>query len=177
VGPRASLSTVLIIGAAVLLVSIAVGNSMGNRVLSQIPGRVPDFVASPAATPTEDPADSAAAKVLWKRRQVLSVATDPGFPDPRVTPPTYAAPRARPRAQPTQSPSASTSAEPQTEDTATDGSHYTSPPLPIPIVSHAPGEQSDPYGEPLPTASPSPGDGASGRPTASPEHTTNISSP
>ena len=87
----------LIVGAIVLLISIIVGNSMGNRVLGQVANREGDFAPSPVATPTADPADNASAQLSWKRRQVLSVATDPGFPDPRITPEPVFAPTPRPR--------------------------------------------------------------------------------
>ena len=148
-GPRAGLSSVLIVGAIVLLISIIVGNSMGNRVLGQVANREGDFAPSPVATPTADPADNASAQLSWKRRQVLSVATDPGFPDPRITPePVFAPPpRPRPKATPTPTPEPSELFDETSEP-------YTSPPLPIPIVSHDPNEQSDPYGEPIPTTSP-----------------------
>jgi hypothetical protein len=160
-GPRAGLSSVLIVGAIVLLISIIVGNSMGNRVLGQVASREGDFAPSPVATPSAE-ADNATAQVSWKRRQVLSVATDPGFPDPRITPepvipPT---PRPKPKATPTPTPEPSELFDETSEP-------YTSPPLPIPIVSHDPNEQSDPYGEPIPTTSPTPPGAESPRPSAS----------
>jgi hypothetical protein len=154
-GERAGLSTVLIMGAVVLVISIAVGNSMGNRVLGQIAVRAPEVVPTPMVSASADAASLD--QVLAVRHSVLSVATDPGFPDPRVTPeppPVRTAPPT-PRLTPTPKPTPSPSA---------DGtSHYTSPPLPIPIVSHDPNELSDPDGEPLPT-SPSP-EGASPAPS------------
>jgi hypothetical protein len=144
-GQRAGFSTILIMGAVVLLISIAVGNSMGNRVLGQIAARAPEVVPTPMISASADPGGSLD-QVLSVRHSVLSVATDPGFPDPRVTPEPpppvrrTPAPR-RTSAPPRPSPSPSGSAE---------VSHYTSPPLPIPIVVHSPNELSDPNGEPLP---------------------------
>jgi hypothetical protein len=161
-GPRAGISSVLVLGGIVLLISIVVGNSMGNRVLGQVASRGNDFAPSPIASPSADASDSAASELSWKRRQVLSVATDPGFPDPRITPEPVipATPRPRPKPTPTPTPEPS----PLFDETE---SPYTSPPLPIPIVSHDPNEQSDPYGEPIPTASPSPQGSESPRPGAS----------
>ena len=72
-------------GGIILLIAIAVGNEMGNRVLGQATERGPAILATPVATPVgadPDPGD-----VNWRRSQVVSVATDPAFPDPRVTPP------------------------------------------------------------------------------------------
>jgi hypothetical protein len=125
-GPRTGLSAILIVGALVLLVAIAVGNNMGNRVLGQIPERIPALAATPIPSPTAASNDSPLSQALWKRRQVLSVATDPAFPDPRVTPepPVPATPKPTPK--PTPSPSPSPTDERPDSD-------YTSPPLPIPL--------------------------------------------
>jgi hypothetical protein len=61
------------------------------------------------------------------------VATDPAFPDPRATPkPT---PTPRPTANPTIPPP---TGPPTAERLLPDVPVYTSPPLPIPIASHAP---------------------------------------
>jgi len=155
VGQRIGLSTLLMLGAIVLLVSIAIGNSMGNRVLGQIAARAPDVIPSPIETPSPD--SGIPLQVLARREHsALSVATDPGFPDPRVTPePTPPPPPppvpkeviTRPHSTPTPSPS---------PDDGETSPPYTSPPLPIPIVSHQPGDLSDPNGEPLPAGSPTP---------------------
>jgi hypothetical protein len=75
----------LAIGGGVLLFAIAVGNHMGNRVLNQVAGSNGGFVRNVMATPV--PIEThAPAEVNWKKIQVMSVATDPAFPDPRVTP-------------------------------------------------------------------------------------------
>jgi hypothetical protein len=65
----------------------------------------------------------------WKRTSVMSVATDPGFPDPRVTaePEVKATPKHTPTPKPSPTPTA-----------ARENGNYTSPPLPIPLVSHTP---------------------------------------
>lgn len=130
-GPRAGLSVTLAIAAATLLLAIAIGNAMGNRVLGLATERGPANVSTPVATvvPTGEP--NPPGTIVWKHTQIVSVATDPGFPDPRVTPeppppPPTARPTAKPTASPTPKPSPSGSREP-----------YTSPPLPIPLVTHS----------------------------------------
>lgn len=157
-GPRVGISSILIAGSIVLLISIAVGNSMGNRVLNQVAGRADDFAPSPVASPTIDPGEAGAGQLQWKRHHIVSVATDPGFPDPRITPEPPPAPRPPPTPARTPTPVPTPSSESSAD------SHYTSPPLPLPIVSHGPDEQSDPYGEPLPTASSSSAASASPQP-------------
>jgi hypothetical protein len=83
--PRIGLPGLLTIGGGVLLFAIAVGNHMGNRVLNQVAGSNGGFVRNVMATPV--PIEThAPAEVNWKKVQVMSVATDPAFPDPRVTP-------------------------------------------------------------------------------------------
>ena len=117
----------LIAGAIVLLVSILIGQKLGDRVLLQTEKRVP--LAGTGVTPVPE-AGASGEPQNWKRLEVISVATDPGFPDPRVTrppaPPSTAAPRR---------------ATPIPEVTLGPASQiYTSPPLPLPLVSHAPDE-------------------------------------
>jgi hypothetical protein len=136
---RTNLSTVLLMGAATLLIALALGNGMGSRVVSQVAERIPQFAASSTPAP-EATATDAQAGTAWKRTQVMAVATDPGFPDPRVTP---APPPPPPPRRVTPSPSPSPTSAHQRQP-------YTSPPLPIPIVSHYPGETST---DPEPTDS------------------------
>ncbi|MBD5657458.1 MAG: hypothetical protein IAI50_20090 [Candidatus Eremiobacteraeota bacterium] len=144
-GPRTGLSAILIVGALVLLVAIAVGNSMGNRVLGQIPERMPALAVTPLPSPSTAEGTDTIGQALWKRRQVLSVATDPAFPDPRVTPepPVPATPKPTPKPTPSPSPS-------PTDDSVR--SDYTSPPLPIPLDT---GPEQTPPAEQAP-ASPGP---------------------
>jgi hypothetical protein len=169
VGQRAGLSTLLILGAIVLLISIAIGNSMGNRVLGQIAARAPDVIPSPVETPSPD--SGAPLQVLAQRqRSALSVATDPGFPDPRITPepPVPSTPRPMPKEAAAGGGVRATPSPSPTPDDGETSAPYTSPPLPIPIVSHDPNDLSDPNGEPLPPASPSPSPIGSGRPSPRP---------
>jgi hypothetical protein len=115
----------LIAGAVVLVVSILIGEKLGDRVLLQTERRVPIGEAGVTPVPEVDPSDRGELQ-NWKRLQVISVATDPAFPDPRVTrppPPPQAAPTRRPTPIPEVTPPPHI---------------YTSPPLPLPLVSHEP---------------------------------------
>ncbi len=158
-GPRAGLSSVLIVGALVLVGAIVVGNSMGNSVLGQIGSRPLASVPSPFV-PTAAPSDAERGQANWKKTQVMAVATDPGFPDPRVTPepPPPETPRPRPRSTASPSPRPRDTFDLSTEPTLSpstgpSGTLYTSPPLPIPITTHL--ETPTPDGEISPTPRPS----------------------
>ena len=132
----------LIGGAAILLISIGIGQRLGDRVLNQSTSRrVP--IAGPNATPVAQTTNPNLER-NWKRLQVVSVATDPAFPDPRVTPTPVPRPTERPTPRPTATPSP-----------LAPSSHYTSPPLLLPLATHAPGEtQPEITGAPEPTTSP-----------------------
>jgi hypothetical protein len=124
---RPGLSVLLIAGAVVLVVSILIGQKLGDRVLLQTERRVPIAGAGVTPVPEADTSDRGELQ-NWKRLQVISVATDPAFPDPRVTrppPPPQAAATRRPTAIP------EITAPPHI---------YTSPPLPLPLVSHEPAD-------------------------------------
>ncbi len=137
-GRRRGLSSVLILGAIVLVVAIFVGNNMGNRVLGAIASRA-GGAATPIPIPSASAADTVTSRALWKRRQVLSVATDPAFPDPRITPepPIPATPKPEltlsPRVFHRRSPVPSDATGPAE---ATPDTRYTSPPVPVP-ATHA----------------------------------------
>ncbi len=100
-GPRAALSQVLIAGAFVLLVAIGVGIAMGNHVLGQVAGREPVL---PTAVPIATPSGAGPNSAAWKRISVMSVATDPGFPDPRITPEPEVKRTPKPTPKPTPTP-------------------------------------------------------------------------
>ena len=120
----------LVAGAVVLIVSILIGQKLGDRVLLQTERRVPIAGSGVTPVPEADPSGRGELK-NWKRLQVISVATDPAFPDPRVTrPPAPPPPPVTPTPRPTPRPRATPIPVPQ--------SLYTSPPLPIPLVSHDP---------------------------------------
>lgn len=105
---RSRLPTILLIaGAAVLLVAVAVGERMGNRVIGQATEQTLQSVTPQAVTPAPE-ATPQPYGPDWKRSQALSAAGDPRFPDPRVPPqplPTLApTPKPRPTPVPTPTP-------------------------------------------------------------------------
>jgi hypothetical protein len=130
---RADLSFGLVLAAFVLLVSIFVGNNMGNRVLGQVAART-EVAPTPLVTAVAVVKDVQSA-LGWKKTEVISVATDPAIPDPRVTPIPPATPRPTPRLP--VAPGATGAAGVLTTPIP---ALYTSPPLPLPIATHAPGE-------------------------------------
>lgn len=145
-GPRASLTVTLIVGGAVLLLAIAIGNEMGNRVLGQATERGPAIVATPVATPVGQET-SAVSEANWRRVQIVTVATDPAFPDPRVTPEPPPPPR------PVTTRPATPTPKPRPTEAPRSLVPYTSPPLPIPLVTHGTDEAA---ASPSPEATTSP---------------------
>jgi fused signal recognition particle receptor len=129
---RPGTSVLLVAGAIVLLVSIMIGQKLGDRVLLQTERRVPIGEALVTPVPEVQPTNQGPLR-NWKRDQVVSVATDPAFPDPRVTRPPTPTPAPRPKPKPTPTPQPEPTIEPESAP-------YTSPPLPLPIASHAPDE-------------------------------------
>jgi hypothetical protein len=104
-----------------LLAAVVVGQQIGEHTIF---GATERRVEIPPQTVTPVPEDTSTNEAIsrnWKRLQVVSVATDPAFPDPRVTP----TPRPTPRPTPSPKPS-------PTPNTA---ELYTSPPLPTPSAS------------------------------------------
>ncbi|HEY8321092.1 MAG TPA: hypothetical protein VIG46_04765 [Candidatus Baltobacteraceae bacterium] len=103
------LTLVLVLGTAVLLLAIAIGEGMGDKVLGTATerrlGGLPSIVVTPAPSQTMGPYGPD-----WKRSQSLAAAPDPGFPDPRIppqplpTPPPRPTPGAAPRPTPTYNP-------------------------------------------------------------------------
>lgn len=134
---RPRLSLLFVGGALLLLAAIYVGQRLGDGVLTQATERqVP--VVSPSSTPIAESSDPAREQ-NWRREKVISVATDPAFPDPRATP------------KPTPTPAPTPVPTPKPTPTPTPTSVYSSPPLPLPIASHAPGETEPPNASPLPS--------------------------
>ena len=171
-GRRRGLSTTLILGAIVLLIAIAVGNSMGNRVLGQVASRIPAFSTTPLpiTTPSGAPLEGSVNGIRWKRRQVISVATDPAFPDPRITPePTPPPPTPTPlRAEPLSPqvpysgrrhneyvPTPVETAEPVPTEIRRHPT-YTSPPLLIPMPRRGADETATAAPDEPPSAAPAP---------------------
>jgi len=117
----------------VLLVAIVVGQQIGERTIFGATERrvvIPEQLITPV--PVDTPGPNEALSRNWKRLQVVSVATDPAFPDPRVTPPPTPTPK------PTGSPRA------VVFPTLNPSELYTSPPLPLPLVTHEPGATPEP---------------------------------
>ncbi len=114
----------------VLLAAVAVGQQVGEHTIFGATERrvvVPEAALTPV--PEDTPGTDEAISRNWKRLQIVAVATDPAFPDPRVTrPPT-------PTPKPTRSPT------PQPD-------LYTAPPAP----AQAPTLPS--YAQPLGSATP-----------------------
>lgn len=112
--PRTSL---MLVGMGiVLLAAIAIGQQLGERTLFGATERrvaIPETPITPVPDETVGPNEAIARN--WKRLQVVSVATDPAFPDPRVTP------RPTPSPKPTRTPKPQRSTNPD--------DIYTSPPL------------------------------------------------
>lgn len=133
--PRSSLF--LILCGVVLLASIFVGEKMGERVLGHATETailVPE-VQTPPPQPTIGPDQGPIRD--WRKLQVVTVATDPGFPDPRVTkPPT---PTPKPTRTPTPAPT-----------------YYFPTPAPTPTP---PGSESVPNATPQVYPTPPPGGG------------------
>jgi len=109
----------VVFSAFLLLLAILLGTGIGDRVRRVTEGQLERVDHWPTPVP-EGESNLSSADLGWKHLQVVAVATDPAFPDPRVTPtpiptptPTPVpkaspvapvAPRARPRATPPQIP-------------------------------------------------------------------------
>lgn len=115
----------------VLLVSIVAGRQIGEHTIFGATERrveIPEQTVTPVAGDTGGPDEAISRN--WQRLQVVSVATDPAFPDPRVSP--------------TASPSPKPTPSPKPRPARTPVPAYTSPPLPLPLVSHEPDESPSP---------------------------------
>ena len=101
--PRKPMTSAFLVTCGVtLLVAIVVGEKMGERVLHQTTQTavVPTLTTpSPLAS-----ADESGPVRDWRKAQVVTVATDPGFPDPRVTPPPTPTPKPPKTPKPTPTP-------------------------------------------------------------------------
>jgi hypothetical protein len=132
---RPATSLLLIGGAIALLISIAIGQRLGDRVLRQVTEqRSTEAMAILTPVPPAPQATDMGPVRNWKHEQVVSVATDPDFPDPRATP------KPKPLPSPTPVPTIAPPTQPPSQDIAPVKPAYTSPPLPLPIASHAPEE-------------------------------------
>jgi len=103
-GSRPAVSFLFLLGAAVLVASIYVGQSMGSRVIGKIRTQQPPVAVTTIPIATAAPSGFDGPAELHRRRAVLSVATDPAFPDPRVTPEPTPVPTPKPTPKPTPEP-------------------------------------------------------------------------
>jgi len=114
----------------VLLAAVAVGQQIGEHTIfgaTEHRVEIPEQTVTPV--PADTPGSDEAISRNWKRLQIVSVATDPAFPDPRVTPP------------PTPTPKPSPTPKPKPTRTFDAGELYTPPPVPSPAASPLTPEQ------------------------------------
>jgi hypothetical protein len=91
---------VLAVGAAVLLIAVAIGERMGDRVIGQATEQTLQSVGPVSVSPSAH-ASAQPYGPDWKRSQALSAAGDPHFPDPRVPPQPLPTPLPTPKPRPT----------------------------------------------------------------------------
>lgn len=99
---RPGTSLFLFICGIALLASIFIGERMGAHALrrtTETAAVVPEETPTPQATQTQS-----GPIINWRNLQVVTVATDPGFPDPRVTKPPTPTPTPKPSPKPTPPP-------------------------------------------------------------------------
>ena len=80
------ITIVLALGIAVLVAAIAVGERAGDKVIGQVTEKRLDSIAPVTLTPAPVQKSASPYGPNWKRTEVMSAATDPAFPDPRVPP-------------------------------------------------------------------------------------------
>ncbi len=80
------LTFVLLLGIAVLVTAISFGEHEGDRVMGQVTEKRLEGIAPITVTPAPPQKSTAPYGPDWKRTAVMSAATDPAFPDPRVPP-------------------------------------------------------------------------------------------
>ncbi len=80
------LTVVLMLGIAVLVAAIALGERAGDKVIGQVTEKRLDSIAPVTVTPAPVQRSAAPYGPDWKRTDVMTAAEDPQFPDPRVPP-------------------------------------------------------------------------------------------
>ncbi|HLI95027.1 MAG TPA: hypothetical protein VKT72_02950 [Candidatus Baltobacteraceae bacterium] len=146
------LTLILALGILVLVVGIALGEHAGDRVIGQVTEKRLESVAPVTVTPAPQETRASPYGPDWKRTDVMAVATDPGFPDPRVPP----------AAPPTPTPLPKFTVPPTMRPTPSPTPNMNLPiwrrlapmPTPTPVVTGSPG--TSPSGTPGTTASPLP---------------------
>ncbi len=139
-GSRPRFSLLLFVGALALVIAIVIGNRLGSGVMRGVAERVPEDAVTtvPQAQPSDD---GGGGPLRLKRRAVLSVATDPAFPDPRITPEPTPKPTPKPTRPPAPEPSPS-------DDLFPDAG--SPPPLDTSPPTLGPGESPSPVASPGP---------------------------
>lgn len=102
------ITVVLAVGIAVLAAAIALGERAGDRVIGQVTEKRLDSIAPVTVTPAPVERSAAPYGPNWKRTEVMTAATDPGFPDPRVPPVALPTPTPTPKLTPTPPPALQT---------------------------------------------------------------------
>lgn len=137
------ITIVLSLGVIALLAGIALGAREGGRVLGRVTQSQLTSLPPISVTPEPQPTVTGIYGPDWKSSDVLTVPTDPGFPDPRVPPVPLPTARPTPKKTPTPLPAASPTPTPN---------------LNLPIWRRlAPLPTASPVGSPPSSASPEPG--------------------
>lgn len=147
------LTIVLSLGILVLVAGIAMGQRAGDRVIGQVTEKRLESVAPVTVTPAPTKKSANPYGPDWKRTDVMSAASDPGFPDPRVPP----------VPPPTAPPPPKFTAPPAVVPTPTPTPNLNLPiwrraapmPTPTPVDTGSPDVEAS--GSPGPTSSPQPG--------------------
>jgi hypothetical protein len=147
------LTIVLSLGILVLVAGITMGQRAGDRVIGQVTEKRLESVAPVTVTPAPKKMSAAPYGPDWKRTDVMSAASDPGFPDPRVPP----------VPPPTAPPPPKFTAPPAVVPTPTPTPNLNLPiwrraapmPTPTPVDTGSPGVEASV--SPEPTESPQPG--------------------
>jgi hypothetical protein len=101
VNQRVRFAGLLAVGATILLISILAGTHIGDHAIVAADGKNNSVAVD---LPTPVPIGSASvppSSSKWKKAHVVSVATDPAFPDPRFTPTPKPTPTPEPSSEPT----------------------------------------------------------------------------
>lgn len=90
------LTIVLGLGILVLVAGIALGQRAGDRVIGQVTEKRLKSIAPVTVTPAPQKTGASPYGPDWKRSDVMTAASDPRFPDPRVPPVALPTPTPRP---------------------------------------------------------------------------------
>ena len=147
------LTIVLSLGIIVLVVGIALGQRAGDRVIGQVTEKRLESIAPVTVTPAPQKTGANPYGPDWKRTDVMSAASDPGFHDPRVPP--VPPPTAPPPPKHTPAPTEVPTPTPTPNLNLPIWRRAAPMPTPTPIDTGSPGVEAS--GSPQPTESPQPG--------------------